>query len=229
MSVDVRQRGTRAETAAGAQSRSRVPAWLRWSLLALWAAALVIQIVTRGVPADRFGVLAWSVSGAAIASLGRRRLLTVFVDFLPFGAVLVVWDYLRGLSDSLGMPTWWLPQLRMDRLLFFGHQPTIWLQEHLHRPTPQWYDAIFSLCYLSFFILPVGLAAVLWLRSRGDFYRWAYRYAALSFAGFVVFALAPTAPPWAAARCTYAQVRDHPAARRACTSPSTARTRCWAR
>jgi membrane-associated phospholipid phosphatase len=53
-------------------------------------------------------------------------------------------------------------------------------------------------------------AAVLWLRSRKDFYRWSLRFVALSFVGFGLFALIPAAPPWAAAKCTAAQVAGHP-------------------
>ncbi len=67
-----------------------------------------------------------------------------------------------------------------------------------------------ALCYISFFFLPYVTAAALWLRSRADFYRWALRFVPLSFLAFGFFALMPTAPPWAAARCTALQVADHP-------------------
>jgi membrane-associated phospholipid phosphatase len=148
----------------------------------------------------------------------------VFVDFLPLAALLVTWDYLRGICTSLGMPTWWAPQIRADRWLFGGTDPTVWLTEHLRRATPQWWDAPISLCYLSFFVLPLTLAATLWVRDRRAFYRWSARYVVLSYLAFLVFALAPTAPPWAAARCTAAQVAGHPSEPACMNHPATAAT-----
>ena len=69
-----------------------------------------------------------------------------------------------------------------------------------------------ALTYLSFFIVPGATAAVLWVRRRRDFYRWSTRYVVLSFSCYLAFALAPTAPPWAAARCTAQQIAGHPSA-----------------
>jgi membrane-associated phospholipid phosphatase len=182
----------------------------RWVAVATWAAVFAVDIYYDGIPYFRSDLLVWLVVGVAAASIGRRNLLTVLVDFVPFAAVLVVYDYLRGISDSLGMPTWWHPQLDIDKAMFFGHEPTVWLQEQLLYPEPQWWDGLVALCYVSFFFLPYLTAAVLWLRSRRDFYRWALRFVALSFIGFAFFALTPAAPPWAAARCTAKQVADHP-------------------
>jgi hypothetical protein len=185
--------------------------WLRRMALVAWAGGLTYQIVTIGVPVDREGVLLWIAGGVAAATLGKRALLTVVVDFLPLALVLLVYDYLRGIADTLGMPTWWHPQLQIDKAMFFGHVPTLWLQEHLKYATPQWWDVPVAFVYLSFFVAPWALAAVLWLRSRDEFKRWASRYVALSFLAFAFFALTPAAPPWAAARCTASEVVHHPA------------------
>jgi membrane-associated phospholipid phosphatase len=129
---------------------------------------------------------------------------------VPFAAVLIVYDYLRGISDTLGMPTWWYPQIDVDKFLFFGTEPTVWLQARLRYQNVQWYDVLVGLCYISFFFLPYVTAAALWLRSRADFYRWALRFVPLSFLAFVIFAVAPAAPPWAAARCAPDEVAGHP-------------------
>jgi hypothetical protein len=180
-------------------------------VLAIWAVLLVWQIVARGIPFDREGLLLWLGTGLAAASLGRRSVGQVVVDFLPFALVLIAYDYLRGASYKLGMPTWWYPQIRVDRWLCFGHEPTVWLQEHLKYANVRWWDVAVYLCYTSFFLLPYVTAAVLWLRSRADFYRWSARFVSLSFVGFGLFALIPAAPPWAASRCTPAEVAGHPA------------------
>jgi membrane-associated phospholipid phosphatase len=207
--------------ARGDRLRRRVPprpdwvtpgllTWTRWMFLLGWAAALGIEVGYHGVPFDREGLLLWIVLGLAAASIGRRALWTLVVDWLPFALVLVAYDYLRGLSDTLGMPTWWTPQLNVDKFLFAGTEPTIWLQEHFKYPTARWWDVAVSLTYVSFFVLPYLTAAVFWLRSRAEFRRWAGRFVSLSFLGFGLFALIPAAPPWAAARCSAAAVTDHP-------------------
>jgi membrane-associated phospholipid phosphatase len=186
-------------------------AWTRYCALALWAVAFGHDMYENGVPYYRSDLLLWLSLGLLAGSIGRRALWTVLVDFVPFAAVLVVYDYLQGISDTLGMPTWWHPQINIDRFLFAGTEPTIWLQEHLKYPTAQWWDVAVSITYVSFFFMPYVTAAVLWLRSRREFRRWALRFVTLSFLGFSLFALIPAAPPWAAAQCSAADVAGHPA------------------
>lgn len=196
---------------------SRVGKALRVArLLALvtWAVSLVYSWHGSGVPFDREGLLVWICFGLLAASIGRHpmSLLQVTLDFLPFALALVAYDYLRGLSYQLGMPTWWHPQVDVDRFLLFGHDPTVWLQAHLKHSSPdvRWYDVAVTACYCSFFFLPYVAAGVLWLRNRASFYRWSLRFVSLSFLGFAAFALFPAAPPWAAARCSASDIASHP-------------------
>jgi len=184
--------------------------WTRWVSIIGWAVAFGIQIYYQGVPFDREDLLLWIVVGLAAASIGRRALWTVIVDWLPFALVLLAYDYLRGLSDTLGMPTWWTPQLNVDKFLFGGIEPTVWLQEHYKYASARWWDVAVTLTYVSFFVLPYLTAGVLWLRSRKEFRRWAARFVSLSFLAFGLFALIPAAPPWAAAKCTAVEVANHP-------------------
>lgn len=184
----------------------------RWVALGVWLGFFVHHALVDGLPFDREGLLLWISLGLLAASVGRHPvwLAWVVVDFLPFALVLIVYDRLRGLSDTLGMPTLWHPQIDIDRWLFFGHEPTVWLQEHLRYADVRWYDVVVTLCYSSFFFLPYVTAGVLWLRRRVDFYRWALRFVGLSFLGFALFAIIPAAPPWAAQNCTASQVAGHP-------------------
>jgi membrane-associated phospholipid phosphatase len=184
--------------------------FVRWTAVGVWVIAFLNECYRYGVPFDREGVIFWIVTLLLAATIGKRAAWTVLVDWLPFAAVLVVYDYARGISDTLGMPTWWSPQLDVDKWLFGGVVPTVWLQEHFKHPVAQWWDVAVSLTYVSFFFLPYVTAGAFWLRSRRDFRRWAARFVTLSFLGFGLFALIPAAPPWAAARCTGSQVADHP-------------------
>jgi hypothetical protein len=190
--------------------RDRVLRGARWAASTLWAVLFWRECYVEGVPFDREGLMFWIATGIAAVSIGRRALWTVAADWLPFALVLIGYDYLRGLSDTAGLPTWWHPQLDVDRFLFAGHVPTLWLQERLKYPDVRWWDVLVCLCYLSFFLLPYVTAGVFWLRSRSEFYRWSGRFAGLSLLGFGIFTLIPTAPPWAAARCPAGQVAGHP-------------------
>lgn len=185
---------------------------IRWFAVFVWICALGWQIRTNGVPFDREAVILWLMSGAFAYTIGQRAVWAVFVDWLPFALVLLAYDFARGASDTLGMPTWWTPQLNIDKALFGGVEPTLWLQEHLKYARAQWWDVVVCATYISFFLMPYIVAAVLWVRSRTEFRRWTLRFVGLSLLGFVLFALIPTAPPWAAARCSGAEVSSHPSA-----------------
>ena len=88
--------------------------------------------------------------------------------------------------------------------------PTVWLQERLKLPQPPWWEVVLSSVYMSFFILPYVVAGVLWLRNRDEWKAFVKLFVGLSFTGLVIYALVPAAPPWAAARCTPADVADGP-------------------
>lgn len=182
----------------------------RWVSIIGWLVAFLGTCYLDGIPYFRTDLLVWMAIGLGAASIGKRAIWTVVLDFLPFALVLIAYDYLRGFADTLGMPTWWHPQNDVDKIIFGGVQPTVWLQEHLKYPTVRWWDIVVGLTYVSFFFLPYLTAGVLWLRSRAEFRRWAGRFVCLSFLGFGLFALIPAAPPWAAARCSAAAVSEHP-------------------
>jgi membrane protein implicated in regulation of membrane protease activity len=123
---------------------------------------------------------------------------------------LVLYDLSRGAVDMLRAPTLWRFQPDADRWLFFGTVPTVWLQERIKMPQPPWWEVIISSIYMSFFILPYAVAGVLWLYNRADWAAFVRRFVALSFAAVAVYMVLPAAPPWAAARCTTADIVSGP-------------------
>ena len=133
-------------------------------------------------------------------------MLYVIRDWLPFALVLVAYDLSRGAAELIGRPTMWHWQVNADRWLFFGTMPTVWLQERLKLPDPPWWEVVISSVYMSFFVLPYVVAGVLWLRDRDEWKAFVRLFVGLSFAALVIYALLPAAPPWAAARCTAADV-----------------------
>jgi hypothetical protein len=132
------------------------------------------------------------------AALALGRLRRYVIDFVPFAVLLFLYTECRGLAHYIQPHPFYTPQLDLERFLFFGHVPSVVLQDWLWTGHRHWYDsAAFQLLKIHFVVPPV-LAFALWLRRRALFYRFAATMIVLSFAGAVAFAAYPAAPPWAA-------------------------------
>ena len=162
---------------------------------------VVIWSATYGIPVQRELVIAWVCGALVIFSLGRplRQLLRLAVDWLPIVAVLIAYDYTRGVADSLGIAVNYTEMIEFDKALFFGETPTEWLQAQLYEPfAVRWYDVAFTLVYTSYFIVPFALLGYLWARDHPAFLRFAKRLVSLALAGLATYILVPAAPPWMA-------------------------------
>jgi hypothetical protein len=184
---------------------------VRWLAIVVWAAIVVYRTLTDGFAFNRELLLLYICTGLAVASIGQgRRMLYVIRDWLPFALVLVAYDLSRGAATLIGRPTMWHWQADADRWLFFGNMPTVWLQERLKLPYPPWWEVVLSTVYMSFFVLPYVVAGVLWLRNRDEWKSFVKLFVGLSFAALAIYCVLPAAPPWAAARCTAADVEGGP-------------------
>jgi hypothetical protein len=194
-----------------APTRQRRLTIARRIAVATWAALVVYRTVTTGFAFNRELLLLYICTGLLVASIGQgRRMLSVVRDWLPFALVLVAYDLSRGAATLIGRPTMWHWQVDADRWMFSGTVPTVWLQERLKLPFPPWWEIVISTVYMSFFILPYIVAAVLWLRDRDEWKAFVRLFVGLSFTALVIYTLLPAAPPWAAARCTPADVTGGP-------------------
>ena len=192
-------------------SRSMLRNLRMWRYLALtvWLAVLVWQFIEVGLAFDRTRLILWMCLGLAAASIGRRRVITVLVDWLPFVGILMLYDLTRNVAQWMGMPTHWHLAVDADHALF-GVNPTVWLQGHIKMASPPWWEVVTSVVYISYFVVPYVVAGVLWLKDRSAWRRYAVAFVATTFLALVVYTLVPGAPPWAAARCSAEQVVDHP-------------------
>ena len=206
------QVSTTSERVGGSvDGRGRRLRFARWLAIAVWAAVVVYRTVAYGFAFNRELLLLYICAGLAAASIGQgRRVLYVVRDWLPFALVLLAYDMSRGAATLIGRPTMWHWQADADRWLFFGTMPTVWLQEHLKLPQPPWWEVVLSTVYMSFFVLPYVVAAVLWMRDRDEWKAFVRLFVVLSFAGLLIYTLLPAAPPWAAAKCTSGDVVDGP-------------------
>ncbi len=212
----------RYQEAADATARAPRFTIARWVALGIWACVLVFRSWTSGLAFNRELLLVYICCGLIAASIGRRRLFLVLRDWLPFAGILLVYDFSRGAATLLGAPTLWEVQPRMDRWLFFGVEPTVWLQEHLKQAQPPWWEVLTSIVYMSLFVVPYAVGGIAWLRGRASWRAFVCRFVPLWLIALVFYAVIPAAPPWAASRCTAGDVAGGPS-HPACMAHSPAR------
>jgi membrane-associated phospholipid phosphatase len=123
---------------------------------------------------------------------------------LPFIAILLAYESFRGVVTKLNSHVHYSFAPHIDRLLF-GNLPTVYLQNLLWHGHTQWYDFVFYFAYMLHFVLPLGLAILVWKTREKEYWRVITTYLVVSFAGFFTFLLFPAAPPWLAAQNNYIQ------------------------
>jgi hypothetical protein len=185
-----------AAVAPAATGRRRLVRAVLGSGLAL---SFLATCLIEGLPTDRVILLGWVLAGLALHAVtdGVRRVVRLLADWLPLVALLLAYDASRGLADGLGATVHVAELAEVDRWLTGGVLPTIVLQEHWDAG---WWEALASLVYGSHFVVTPVVLAVLWLRDRARWVRYARLVVALSAAGLVTYVLYPAAPPWLAAR-----------------------------
>ena len=124
------------------------------------------------------------------------RFLRFLRDWVPFIALFLGYEALRGISRKSGIPVHYGFVIRADRAMFGGTDPSQWLQAHLG--SLRWLAIACTVVYFCHFLIPIAVGMVLWLVDRVQFLRYTVALLAMSFAGFVVFLLIPVAPPWLA-------------------------------
>src|SRR4051812_19756932 len=151
---------------AGPEERVR-----RRRLLLLVTVLFVGVAAIFGFPTGREVLTGWVLLFLFAACAGNSRVWwrAVVHDWLPLFAVLFAYDLLRGLAPDIGAKLAHLPTLHADainpsftekahltepidgdKLMFGGHVPTVWLQQHLYDPgVVHWWDALAVPVYFS--------------------------------------------------------------------------------
>jgi membrane-associated phospholipid phosphatase len=165
-----------------------------------YVAALVTTVVSWGLPLARDQLFLWLVLGLAAFSVASWRSWGVLLlAWLPFLALLVVYDELRGAVSVVPERAHVAPQIAADRWLGGGDVPTVWLQRRLWSPGHlHWYDYGAWGVYLTHFFAVWLVAAALWRASRRRFARYAVLTSALTLGAFLVYWRYPAQPPWLA-------------------------------
>lgn len=139
-----------------------------------------------------------------IGTLLLKKEKSFLWDWVPFISLIVAYDALRGLADKLAGEAHYVEMIVADKLLFFGHVPTIWLQDLLFRPGGNTvYTNLAVFFYSTHFVTLMFFAYILWIVNRGMFNRYKAAIILVSYAALVTFLLFPAAPPWLAAKNGY--------------------------
>jgi membrane-associated phospholipid phosphatase len=189
--------------------------------LLLGATVLFVAVAAIfGFPTGRDVLVGWVLVFLFAACAGDWRVWrrAVVHDWLPLFAVLFAYDFLRGAAKHLGPRLAHLPTLQADQLdpavtaqahvtepihgdelLFGGHVPTVWLQQHFYTPAHvHWWDVIAVPVYFSHFFVSLAVAVLLWVLSYRLFRRYVWTLVTLTVITLATYALYPAAPPWMA-------------------------------
>jgi membrane-associated phospholipid phosphatase len=193
---------------------------VRWAAFAAYTIGVLLFVKLQGVPTDRLGIYAGILVFLSIVTLGRgwAAWWQMMIDWLPFQAVLLIYDYSRGfaspyttyqvdqhiypinhVSNRLGLPLHVEFPIKVDQWFGHGTMPTTWVQQTFH-PTSAipWYGVLVSLIYCSHFLVMPTVAVILWIRNRPRFLVWMRMVIALAALGLTTYFLYPMAPPWLA-------------------------------
>lgn len=121
-------------------------------------------------------------------------------DFSPFIVLLLVYDSLRGLANSLHGRIHYYEMINFDKWLGGGTIPTTHFQNWLYHGSVQWYDLFLYFLYIIHFAAPIGLAVLIWKTKPKEYWRFVTGFLLVSYLGFLTFILFPAAPPWMAAQ-----------------------------
>lgn len=129
---------------------------------------------------------------------------TSFRVWILYITGFILFAQLRGFTDEIGTPVQFNYAVSMERTLFLGEIPSIWLQERLYSfarlgPLEFYTMAV----YLSYFFIPHIAAFALWKWDRPRFKRYVFAFMVTLYVGLLTSAVLPTAPPWMAGQLGY--------------------------
>ena len=179
---------------------------IRRALIAVYGLVFLWSAKQFGLPVDRIAVVLWLLGALVCGNFGKpmREQRAMVRDWAILVALLFAYEYSRGIADQLGTRVHMTAIRDIDRFLFFGNDPNVWVQNHFNISRKvSWYELPLAVVYMTHFVFPVAIAVILWLSNRRQWDRYMRRFALLLGAGVATYILFPVAPPWMAARDGY--------------------------
>ncbi len=177
--------------------RRRLAAWAGMRRSILIRIGIAIVVVTA-ITLVNTSFLGWGTFvTAAILAVPASRFRAYTAAFLPYGLVWLVFSLLRSLADETAIPLRTAEVTAIERWMFAGTTPTIWLQEHLYDPgIIHWYDYATTFVHWSYFFIPHVAAIIIWRKSPLLYSRFLLTTVITLFGGLLIYFLSPAAPPW---------------------------------
>ena len=137
----------------------------------------------------------WVVLSVLVIALALGRGREFITDWLPFLLLFFAYEVMRGFAAKTGFPPHDLGSV--EKALFGGNLPTLWLQSHLYHPQViEPWDWLAIVLYFMHFVLPVVVGFVFWVGSREHYWRYIAALLAMCFLAFVTYLFFPSTPPW---------------------------------
>lgn len=182
--------------------------YVRLGLMLAYLIGYLWWLRVRGFPVDRISV-AMSVGLFLLCAFVGKSWRTWGILLLDCAFYCVMWlayERTRGVADE-GVSVFGLFHVKfplqvesmrnIDRFLFFGHDPNVVLQHHFYtKGVVRWYDVVASTTYMTHFVFPIVVMAVLWATSHRQWLRFMRRFSTLLLIACLLFVVLPTAPPW---------------------------------
>lgn len=141
-----------------------------------------------------------------IVALVLRNARAFLVDWSPFIALWIAYDFMRGVVDDLAgrihILEPYLLELRLFGWLGEGSIPNFaildWRQAIAGSALRQGLDGAASAFYAMHMAAPLVLAWILWhtLRDRATYFRFIIAFSLTTWASFATYLAYPAAPPW---------------------------------
>lgn len=178
----------------------------RWRVvrggLVVGAAVAYLYWVHRwGLIIDRISVLLAVAAVLVLAHVGRPwyRWRLLAGDLTLYVLMWLAYEETRGAADRIGWQLQVESVRNLDRVLFLGADPTVWLQRRFYdADVVRWWDVVASIVYFTHFVVPVVVIVGLWVGNRRQWVRFVRRFASVLLVACTMFIVVPTAPPWMA-------------------------------
>jgi hypothetical protein len=170
--------------------------------IAVFLICSAVWIARKGLFIHTDTVVLWVMAGLFALTLTdlRRWGRQLLWDWLPLGAILVLYDESGPLSRWLGTPLHVALQIHFDEFLFGKPLLTVHLQRLLDQSRlVRWWEYPMWAIYMTHFFMALVVAGFLWRFSYPRFRQFRTRIVILSTLGFGTYVLFPAAPPWYAA------------------------------
>jgi len=182
---------------------------VRLTLMWTYLVGYLVWLKTRGLTIDRVSVAIAVGIFLLCAFVGKswRTWAVLLMDCVAYCLMWLAYEKTRGAADD-GVSFFGLFRVKfplqqtimrdIDRAMFFGHDPNVVLQDRFWSNTIRWWDVVAGTTYMTHFVFPMIVMAVLWATSHRQWARFMKRFATLLGVACLLFIMLPTVPPWMA-------------------------------